>query len=200
MDNELTSETAANGLPGSQIPDPFSFFVKFLTKVFKGDLSFTSTEGFQNFAHIYKFVATYVSLALILGILYVLFRGMELGLKDKKLQVKSVSHSAKKENPKWKKVTEHIETENPSDWRLAILEADIMLGEMLESMGYHGETIGDKLKQIEKSDFLTLDSAWEAHKIRNLIAHEGSKFTLSRRESRRVIGLYRDIFREFRMI
>ncbi|HEY4516071.1 MAG TPA: hypothetical protein VJH67_02700 [Candidatus Paceibacterota bacterium] len=100
---------------------------------------------------------------------------------------------------KWKKVLEHIESEHPSDWRLAIIEADIMLAELLEKLNLPGETIGDKLKSVEKSDFNTLDFAWEAHKVRNKLAHEGSEFLLNQREARRVIDLYDQVFKEFYM-
>ncbi len=104
------------------------------------------------------------------------------------------------ENPKWKRVLEHIESDNQADWRLAIIEADIMLGELLDAQGYTGETIGDKLKKIEISDFQTLNEAWEAHKVRNQIAHEGSDFLISEREARRIINLFRQVFEEFRYI
>ena len=100
-------------------------------------------------------------------------------------------------NQKWESVQKHINSDNPSDWRLAILEADIMLGDILEKMGYQGDSIGDKLKGIEKSDFLTLNQAWEAHKVRNQIAHEGSDFMLNDRDARRVIDLYKQVFEEF---
>lgn len=98
---------------------------------------------------------------------------------------------------KWKKVLAHINSSNPSDWRLAILEADIMLGEMLEKMGFQGDTIGDQLKSIDKSDFISLPQAWEAHRIRNQIAHEGTDFQLNEREAKRVIDLYKSVFSEF---
>lgn len=103
-------------------------------------------------------------------------------------------------NPRWEKVIHHVNSSNPSEWKLAILEADIILSEMIEKMGYHGETIGDKLKKIERSDFNTIDNAWEAHRIRNSIAHEGSDFLLSEREARRIVGLYQSVFEEFKYI
>lgn len=103
-------------------------------------------------------------------------------------------------NPKWNKVQEHINSKNPADWRLAILEADIILDEMLDKMGYHGATIGEKLKMVEQSDFTTINSAWEAHKIRNSIAHEGSDFLISQREAERVIALFKQVFEEFKYI
>lgn len=103
-------------------------------------------------------------------------------------------------NPRWAKVLEHVNSENPSDWRLAILEADIMLGDVLDKMGYHGATIGDKLKSIEQSDFSTLNEAWEAHKVRNAIAHEGSDMTLNKPEAERVVRLFEKVFKEFKYV
>lgn len=100
-------------------------------------------------------------------------------------------------NEKWERVLKLVESDSSSDWKLSILEADIMLEEILDKMGYHGESMGEKLKSIEKSDFETLDYAWEAHKIRNSIAHEGGDFLLNQREAKRVIELYKRVFEEF---
>ena len=103
-------------------------------------------------------------------------------------------------NEKWEQVQTHINSKNPSEWRLAIIEADIMLDELLKSSGYHGETVGDRLKAVEPSDFNSLEAAWEAHKVRNQIAHQGSGFEMNEREARRVITLFETVFREFNII
>ncbi|MSU55587.1 MAG: hypothetical protein EXS46_03585 [Candidatus Taylorbacteria bacterium] len=103
-------------------------------------------------------------------------------------------------NKRWEKILQHIGSHNSSDWRLAILECDIILEEMLTKMGYHGETVAEKLKAVEKSDFLSIDKAWEAHRVRNTIAHQGSNFQITDREARRVVGLYQDVFKEFHFI
>lgn len=103
-------------------------------------------------------------------------------------------------NEKWERVQGHITSENPSDWRLAILECDVILEEMVEVMGYRGDNLGEKLKNVERSDFTTIDQAWEAHKVRNQIAHEGSDFELVEREAKRVVELYRRVFEEFKFI
>ncbi|KND48671.1 MAG: hypothetical protein AB200_03010 [Parcubacteria bacterium C7867-005] len=103
-------------------------------------------------------------------------------------------------NPKWETVLKHINSVNVSDWKLAIIEADIMLDELLQVSGYHGDSLGEMLKSVEKSDFLTIESAWEAHKIRNQITHQGADFNLSEREAKRIVALYESVFREFRII
>ena len=101
---------------------------------------------------------------------------------------------------RWNRVLDQSSTSSPDSWRLAILEADIMLSELLDLQGYKGETIADKMKQVDSTKFNSIDLAWEAHKIRNRVAHEGATGELTAHEARRVIGLYEKVFKEFRFI
>jgi len=101
---------------------------------------------------------------------------------------------------KWGKIIKLSNSENSSDWRLAVIEADIILDELLSKLQLPGETMGEKLQVVEKSDFTTIESAWEAHKARNMIAHEGSDFLINQREIRRIISLYEAVFKEFYLI
>ena len=98
---------------------------------------------------------------------------------------------------RWAKILEHARSDNEHDWRVAILEADILLNELLDIQGYKGETMADKMKQVDRAHFNTIDLAWEAHKVRNRVAHEGSAHALTSREARRVIGLYTEVLKEF---
>lgn len=98
---------------------------------------------------------------------------------------------------RWDNVKKHISSENQSDWRQAIMEADIILDDLLKKLGYKGDSIGERLKRVSKGDFKTLQQAWDAHLVRNEIAHEGSSIELNHIEAKRVIGLYRQVFEEF---
>jgi hypothetical protein len=142
-----------------------------------------------------------ISGLLILGIIHSVVRLTKIN-RDLKASVHTEVpvHPAEVRNEKWDRVIDHIESDNPSDWRLAILEADIMLEEMMDKIGVLGDTLGEKLKNVEKSDFSTIDSAWEAHKVRNSIAHQGGAFSITEREARRVIRLYQSVFEEFKYI
>ena len=97
---------------------------------------------------------------------------------------------------RWEKIMGYLGSVNPSDWKLAILEADTILDSLVQRMGYKGENLGERLKSVEPSDFLTLNDAWEAHKVRNAIAHEAG-YELSQREARRVMRLFENVFKEF---
>lgn len=110
------------------------------------------------------------------------------------------SQDVSKTQLRWNRVLEQVHSDTEQNWRLAILEADIMLNELLDVLGYRGETMGDKMKQVDRSRFHTIDFAWEAHKVRNAIAHRGSQQILDQREARRVIGLYERVFKEFQFV
>jgi hypothetical protein len=103
-------------------------------------------------------------------------------------------------NDKWERVIAHLNSANASDQKLAVIEADIMLDDLLKAQGYHGDSLGERLRAVEKSDFLTLDNAWEAHRVRNQIAHQGGDFPLAEREARRAVSLFESVFKEFKII
>lgn len=103
-------------------------------------------------------------------------------------------------NKRWIKTLSYLFSQHAGDWKLAVIEADSMLDELLTQLGFKGETLGDKLKSATQDKFRSLTSAWEVHTIRNRIAHEGVSFELSQHEAKRVITLYEKIFREFGFI
>lgn len=109
------------------------------------------------------------------------------------------NHVAAK-NERWDHVTELMTEPNASSWRAAILEADILLSELLTALGLQGDSIGEQLKQVNRTQFTTLDLAWEAHKVRNEVAHGGSTFDLTQREAERTITMFRQVFDEFGII
>lgn len=102
-------------------------------------------------------------------------------------------HGAKR----WSHVMKLMTEPHQSSWREAIVEADILLSELLQDLRLQGETIGEQLKSVNRLQFTTLDLAWEAHRIRNEIAHAGSAYDLTEREARRTIDLFRQVFEEF---
>jgi hypothetical protein len=103
-------------------------------------------------------------------------------------------------HPRWGHIQSLLEGASPSEWREAIMEADIMLDDVLAKQGYAGDGVGEKLKSIDKAGLGTVHNAWEAHKVRNQIAHQGSAFNLSDIVARRTIAHYENVFRELKAI
>lgn len=103
-------------------------------------------------------------------------------------------------NPRWVHTLELVFSDNPGDWKLAVIEADSLLEDMMRKMGFQGEGLGEMLRSATQETFPRLTQAWEIHVIRNRIAHEGTSFELPHHEAKRVIAIYEQIFRDYGFI
>ena len=101
------------------------------------------------------------------------------------------------DHPKFAVIQGYLSSKSEALWRIGILEADNVLLEVLNEKGYQGDGVGEKLKA---ASFKTIDLAWDAHKLRNRIAHEGSDFELTEREAKRAFMLYESVLRDLKAI
>jgi hypothetical protein len=147
-------------------------------------------------------MGTLLSFVLIAMTVYVRVRlvqvehhGFHVKEEAEHMQRHEEEHVAK--NARWEMIVELSGSQNESDWRRAILEADIMLAAVLSERGYPGETLGEQLKNANPQQFTTINFAWEAHKMRNAIAHLGEAFPLTARDVNTTINNYQRVFEEF---
>lgn len=172
------------------------------------DLWRSIVDFFKWFWPIWKFIAAILVALCVAWAIYAYMKLQEVIGEEEKIFGKVPDDSfmegdavpKEKVNEKWLRIEEHANSNNEADWRLAIIEADILLEDTLRAAGYHGDGVGEILKTIEKSDMLTLDAAWDGHKVRNRIAHSGGDFNLDEREAKRVVKLFESVFREFGVI
>lgn len=101
---------------------------------------------------------------------------------------------------RWNTLLHGAMSGDPTHWRDSILTADAMLGDLLETLGYQGETTADKMRGIPEGAFVTLPAAWEAHRVRNFVSQRASDFILTQREAFRVMKLYEQVFEEFKYV
>lgn len=143
-----------------------------------------------------------ISIIGLFVIVYTTMRLFQLREREEKLYSTIIpsADTASSANSRWKHIESLVNGETASEWREAIIEADIMLDDALAGQGYVGDGVGEKLKSVEPSEVHSLQDAWEAHKVRNQIAHEGSAFDLSEMVARRTIARYESVFREFKVI
>ena len=180
------------------------FFSLIYNLVFGGHLP--TLNGAVNIATIlwaWVSVIAFLVTAICIGLL--VYNTMRMNQEQEELDQKygyvgKHEEHAKVENSRWTYIRQLIESPQESDWRNAIIEADIMLDEMLNKLGYQGDSVGDKLKTANPAHFQTLQDAWDAHRVRNEIAHQGSAYQLSPQVAYRTIGHYENVFLEFNEI
>ncbi len=175
----------------------------------EGDIAYLESEpsfierlfiGLLNFYTYLRLFLIFFSIVLVICIVYLYRKLTEMRINEDRLLFPKSPEVLAAVNPKWQHILDLMNSVNVNDWKQAILQADIMLADILDRMALPGVTIGDKLKAVEKSDFTSIENAWEAHKIRNQIAHEGTDFILSQHEALRVVNLYKTVFEEFQVI
>jgi hypothetical protein len=90
---------------------------------------------------------------------------------------------------KWNKIESMVKT-GPNE---AVLEADKLLGYVLSKKGYEG-SVGGQLKKAD-AEFKNPNNIWNAHKLRNKIAHE-MDFKVSDKEIKRAINQFKSALNE----
>lgn len=97
--------------------------------------------------------------------------------------------SKKHAQESWRKIQEHLYRSGESDLKVAILEADKLLNDALREAGIMGIQLGDRLKKANVQQIPNLNELWQAHKLRNQIAHEPN-FKLKRDLAEKALGIY----------
>lgn len=187
-------------------PDLLGLVRRLAEAITGSDVTYDSIVSFlHSFWYIYSIFAFLLSALFIYGIIYSYLRLNQWSeqeaknLADAERLWKEI-HGGTQENRRWLEIQKHLTSGNPNDWKLSIIEADIILGEVLHTAGYAGKTIGDQLKSASASGFSTLQDAWDAHLIRNRIAHEGADFVLTQISAKEAMIKYQRVFREFGML
>jgi len=89
----------------------------------------------------------------------------------------------------WAKIIERSEKPSESEYKLAIIEADGLLNEVLEKMGYQGETLGERLKKISPDILPNIQEIPEVHKLRNNIVHDPD-YRITLEQTRETLKIY----------
>lgn len=152
-------------------------------------------------------VSSLISIFLFSICVYSLVRMYELRIDEDDEISKKIKDIAdkkkeneKKINPRWHYVLTLLESINQSDWRVAVIEADSLLEEVLKEKGFVGEGVGDLLISAKNSGYSSMNDVWDAHIVRNQIAHQGLDYAFGQNEARRVIKKYQNFLEELNVI
>lgn len=99
----------------------------------------------------------------------------------------------------WGMLRAKATSQDENERKLGIIAADSLIDKILDRAGYKGENLGARLMQIEPSDLDSLQDVWEAHKVRNRIAHEAF-FKVSPEEASRTMDRFESLLRELRYL
>lgn len=149
-----------------------------------------------------KIIFGSISLFLIISIIYFVVKSNYLTtvyLRDVTEVLSYKPYGTRKIVKQWNKIKSRLDLSSEAEHKLAVIEADNLLNETLERMGYDGDTVGEKLKQITSLRLPNIDQILEVHKIRNNIVYDPD-YQLSLDQGQRALEIYEKTLQELQVL
>ena len=165
-------------------------------------LSIVNNPGLQQAFGPLRWVFGVFGLLLVLFSVFVLSRTMWVKfafLFDVTEFFTSRPYGLRKIVGKWQKIQQRLKTANEAEYKLAIIEADGMLNDILLRMNFRGETLGDRLKTLTSTIIPNLDDVWKAHQTRNNVVHDPD-YRLTLHEAQKTLLVYQTTFTNLDLI
>jgi hypothetical protein len=142
------------------------------------------------------------SLTLLIVIIYLLSKSTWLDLLfgiNLKEFMRFKALGEKKLLNQWAKINKRLEAKKEDEYKMAVIEADSLLDEIFQNMGYKGETVEERMRQAPPETLPDIDKILEAHRIRNNIAHDPD-YKLSLEQAKETLGTYEKALKDLEAI
>jgi hypothetical protein len=147
-----------------------------------------------------KFILGIYTVVVLADIILLLIqRGLSGDIRDTLIGMNippELSTRKNKLKKKWEKIKSRLESKNESEYKVAIIEADNVIDDLIARMGYDGNNMAERLDSINPGQIDNIEDLRVAHKVRNRIIHEDG-FKLSLEETKNVLGYYEKFLDEF---
>jgi len=161
-------------------------------------ISFFISPSLTEWLLIIKIIFIVLSLLFICFIIFALMKTSWLKFRFLYDAVELLTYrpfGVRKMEKSWKKIVVRIDTGLESEYKLAVIEADNMLDEILKKMGYGGESLGERLEKLTAATLPDIEGIREVHQVRNNIIHDPN-YKLSLNETRRLLDIFEKAFKD----
>jgi len=181
------------------------FFNKFFDFV-ENFFPFVDEKLRQIFGAELGFAIYFAYLGIVLGavgVIFVVYKLIEIKWLRKKVYfsdffAKDETPLARKDN--WAFIKKQLDSEEQDKWKLAIVEADIFIDNLMERIGYRGMTLGDKIKSINPKNFSSVKELFEAHVVRRKIGQGGEEFQITQEEAKETLEKFEKALKELKYL
>jgi hypothetical protein len=161
--------------------------------------------GYETFLTAWKFLRTVV---LVLDVLLLagFFVGFIRGWKYRP-QIEIPERTAKKSRTlrravfeeRWRAILKKASAASPDSLRMAVIEADSLVNDVLAQLGFEGKHMADRLVNLNPDEYKTLNALWRAHRVRNDLVHTPG-FFLAPEDAHKLLNDYEAFLREVEAI
>ena len=147
-----------------------------------------------------EIVAVILSALFLWGTIHIIQRTNYLVIKrEQYLEVLGKDHLSKDRSLRvWKQILVRLQSEDSNNWRLAILECDHILNEILKMSGYLGN-MDEKLPNLTEEQLANIEDVRRAHIVRDKIYIDPA-FPITREEAIDVVKIYEQSFRDLNLL
>ncbi len=148
-----------------------------------------------------KSISLIVSILFFAGIIFLIFVLNVFKKLKRNLEILTTPQQVprKKLLKKWNQIEARLKSSHETDSKLAVIEADKLLDDVLKRCGYFGKDMGSRLKKINSGQIASINDVWSAHKVRNSIVHN-IDYKLTELEAERAIRAFKKALEELEAI
>lgn len=138
-----------------------------------------------------QFISVLLSIAFLVGTVYISIKTGWLQTRIDRIDdvILKSDVTKKRMEESWEDVERHFFSGDDNELKIAVIKADTLLDGALRDAGVFGKDLGGRLKKLTTFQLPNLENVWEAHKLRNRIAHEVN-FVLKRDLAERALTVY----------
>jgi len=167
----------------------------------KDFIYFISSSQIQDMLFPVKLVFIFFSIFFLVAVIYFMLNSSWLQYKFLEDVTEFFSWQAfgqRQMEKQWERIKKRTETGAESDYKLAVIDADDFLAEVLDNRGYDGNDFEDTLKKAGRLIADILEDVLKAHEIRNFIVYNPD-YKLSVEQAKKVLATYESAAKEIGM-
>jgi len=155
---------------------------------------FTNAE-FSGTILVLKLVGYAISFFFVFLVAALLKRSNATWWVNEGLRARRTAYGGPPVDKKWPKIQSRLAGVDEANWKLAIIEADNIFGDILKRMGLPGSDFEERLRQFEPHELKSVNLVWEAHRWRNAIIQEPAMI-ISKEQAEEAIKNYEAALKE----
>lgn len=169
-----------------------------LAQIYDGAYKFLLEFDYQNLISDLKTIAIIATVILVAIMAWIIVKIGGLYKNQAVELVKEINPPAEVQtayNSRWDEIRRHVNSFVEAEWKLAVIEGDKFVDDVLKTAGFPGESMGERLMLIKPDQIMNLQYLWDAHKLRNLLVHD-PHFRLTHQQAVFAINAYESVLRE----
>jgi len=148
-----------------------------------------------------KTASAAISALLAAGIIYCVIKsGYHHWRLDQLVDAVGVGNLSRQRSARvWRQIKKLLEKGGADNWRMAILEADRSMDDLIKMSGYRAATREERLAQVSAAQLPNIEEIRQAHRLARRLEQE-EEIMLDEQTAYQTIGAYQKAFQEFGLI